>query len=155
MADIEPATKLKNSDPSKSWRLKPGQSGNPAGKAPGTRNKVSVLAMKLLSESAEDVIATVLAAAKDGDIAACKLVLDRISPPSKDAPVTFSRVQIETAADVAAAMNVVLEATAAGELTPSEGATVAGIIENRRRAIETVELQQRVEALEHVRRQHS
>ena len=37
---------------------------------------------------------------------------------------------------------------AAGEITPDEGAAVAAVLETRRRAIETVELESRVAALE-------
>ena len=40
----------------------------------------------------------------------------------------------------------------AGDLLPSEGAVLAGIVENRRRSIETVELESRITALEGVGR---
>jgi hypothetical protein len=39
-------------------------------------------------------------------------------------------------------------AMARGEITPSEAATVAGVLDVKRRALELVELEQRVAALE-------
>ena len=42
----------------------------------------------------------------------------------------------------------VAEHVAAGELSPEEGAAVAGILEAQRRAVETVEMEARITALE-------
>jgi hypothetical protein len=47
------------------------------------------------------------------------------------------------------AAGAVLEAVAAGELTPTEGAHLMGLVEAYRRALETTELEARVAALEH------
>jgi hypothetical protein len=55
---------------------------------------------------------------------------------------------IDTAADLGAAMNAILRAVAGGELSPDEAASVAGLIETRRRTIETLELEQRIATLE-------
>jgi hypothetical protein len=49
----------------------------------------------------------------------------------------------ETAANPAGA-----DALGAGDLSPEEGAAVAGILETQRRAVETVELERRLTALE-------
>ena len=54
----------------------------------------------------------------------------------------------ETAADTAKAMASVLEAVAEGDITPSEGTAIAGIIEHHRRAIETTEIEERLRTLE-------
>jgi hypothetical protein len=42
----------------------------------------------------------------------------------------------------------ILQAVAAGDLLPGEGTTLAGIVEARRKAVETLELEQRISALE-------
>jgi hypothetical protein len=55
---------------------------------------------------------------------------------------------IETAADVANALGAIAGAMAAGELTPDEAGAVAGVIEAKRRAIETVEHEERLRKLE-------
>jgi hypothetical protein len=44
--------------------------------------------------------------------------------------------------------NAILQAVAAGDLLPGEAATLAGIVEARRKAVETQELEQRITALE-------
>jgi hypothetical protein len=49
---------------------------------------------------------------------------------------------------VAAAQGAILKACAAGDLLPGEAATLSGVVEARRRAIETVDLEQRIAALE-------
>jgi hypothetical protein len=47
------------------------------------------------------------------------------------------------------AAGAVLEAVAAGELTPNEGAHLMALVETYRRTLETTELEARVAALEH------
>ncbi len=55
---------------------------------------------------------------------------------------------MEKAADIPQAMGAILASVAAGELSPSEGTAVAGLVELNRRALETSELEQRIAALE-------
>ena len=68
-------------------RFQPGRSGNPAGKVRGTKHRVTILAERLMEDDAPDVVRTVIAAAKGGDMSACKLVLDRIAPIRRGAPI--------------------------------------------------------------------
>ena len=63
-----------------------------------------------------------------------------------------SACRAPTAADVAGAMQTVLEAVGAGRLTPEEGAQVAALLETRRRTIETAELAALLNGLEQQRR---
>jgi len=128
--------------------FEPGQSGNPAGKPKGTRSRQTLLAEKLMEDEAEDVVRAVIGAAKGGDMTAARLVLERIAPPRKGRPVVFDLPRVETAADVLQALGSVVQSVAAGTLTPDEGATVAGLLEVKRRAIETTELEQRISDLE-------
>lgn len=53
-----------------------------------------------------------------------------------------------TAAGIAAAADAILRAVSAGNMTPGEGAALAGILETRRRAIETEDIARRLAALE-------
>jgi len=53
-----------------------------------------------------------------------------------------------TAEGISAAQQTILQAAASGELLPGEAATLAGIVETRRKALETEELERRVAALE-------
>lgn len=129
-------------------KFAPGVSGNPAGKPKGARHRVTLLAERLMEDDAEAVVRAVIDAAKAGDVGAAKLVLDRLCPPRKDRAVEFELPPIKTAADVCTAQAAVIEAVAAGDVTPQEGAAIAGLLEHGRRAIETTDLEQRLAQLE-------
>ena len=101
-----------------------------------------------MQEDAEAVVRAVLAAAKDGDMTAARLVLDRIAPPRKGRPVRFAIPEMTSAGDIGAAVGAVALAMGRGELTPEEAASVAAVLEIRRKALETVEIENRVAALE-------
>ena len=67
--------------------FRPGESGNPNGRPAGARNRVSALALKLMDADAEPVIVALIQAAKGGDVAAIKLVLERVAPLPRNRPV--------------------------------------------------------------------
>jgi hypothetical protein len=126
----------------------PGQSGNPRGKPRGARHRATVFGEKLMQRDLGDVVQTVIAAAKDGDMSAARLVLDRVLPPRKGCTVRFDLPAVSTPADIVATLGAVLAAVGRGELTPDEGGMIAGLLETKRKAIETVDLEGRVAALE-------
>ena len=59
---------------------------------------------------------------------------------------------MQSARDAANAVAVITEAVGRGELTPQEGASVAGLIETYRRTLELTEMEERVAELERVMR---
>jgi len=125
-----------------------GTSGNPKGKPRGARH-AALVALDLIGEAgAAEVMASVVAAAKEGDMRAADLLLRRLWPERKGRPVAFPLPELHTAADMVAALGAVVQAVAHGDLSPEEGQAVAGMVEAHRRAIETVELDQRITALE-------
>jgi hypothetical protein len=132
-------------------RFQPGQSGNPNGRRAGARNRTCALALKLMDADAEPVIVALIQAAKGGDVAAIKLVLERVAPLPRNRPVQFTMPAIETAADLGEAMGAIMRATSVGELSPDEATAIASLIETRRRTIETLEHEQRIAALEQSR----
>jgi len=99
-------------------RFVPGVSGNPAGKKPGTRHRVTLLAEKLMADDAEAVVKAVVAAAKNGDMTAARLVLDRIAPPCRGRPVRVDLPPIVGAADLVKALAAVADAMARGSSQP-------------------------------------
>lgn len=132
--------------------FKPGQSGNPKGRPQGSRNKAT-LAMEALMESEADAITRkCIEKAKEGDMAAIRLCMDRLYPPRKDSPVSFELPPMESAADAVQVMGAILMALASGEVTPSEAQAVAGIVETFRRTIETSEMEARIAELEKAKR---
>jgi hypothetical protein len=128
--------------------FKPGQSGNPKGKPTGTRSKSTTLLLSLMQDGADEITKAVITAAKAGDLVAARIIIDRLIPPARERPVSLALPDTATAAGIAAAQNAILQAVADGELLPGEAATLAGIVEARRRAIETVEFEQRLAVLE-------
>lgn len=122
--------------------------GNP-GKPRGARHKATQAALALLDGEAGALTRKAVEMALAGDTTALRLCLERIAPPRRDAPVRFTLPKMETARDAAKAAGAVLEAVAAGELTPTEGAHLMALVETYRRTLETTELEARVAALEH------
>ena len=121
--------------------------GNP-GRPKGARHKATQAALALLDGEAEALTRKAVEMALAGDGAAMRLCLERIAPPRKDAPVTFPLPPMQSAADAAKAAGAVLDAVALGELTPTEGAQIMGLVETYRRTLETSDLEARVAALE-------
>ena len=129
-------------------RFQKGMSGNPSGKPKGARARATQLAERLLDDDRDAIVRAVIAAAKNGDPTAMRLCVERLIPVRKGRAVVFDLPTIETAADVANALGTIAGAMAGGELTPDEAGAVAGVIEAKRRAIETVEHEERLRKLE-------
>ena len=77
-----------------------------------------------------------------------RLCLERIAPAPRDRPITFPIPAIKSAADVPTAIAAILGAVAGGEITPSEGTALAGLLDRYRGAYELEELERRIVALE-------
>ena len=61
-------------------RFVPGQSGNPAGKKSGTRNRATLLAEALRDGEGEAAARIVIDKALAGDAVAARFLLDRLTP---------------------------------------------------------------------------
>ena len=121
--------------------------GNP-GKPRGARHKATRAALALLEGEAEALTRQAVTMALGGDVVALRLCLERIAPPRKDAPVAIALPPMQSVVDAAKAAGAVLDAVATGDLTPTEGAQIMGLVEAFRRTLETSELEARVAALE-------
>jgi hypothetical protein len=76
------------------------------------------------------------------------LCLDRIVPARKDRPVSFGMPKLETAADALKASTSIVEAVAAGELTPSEASELSKVVDSFVHVAETADLALRIKHLE-------
>lgn len=128
-------------------RGKPFAPGNP-GRPKGARHKVTRAVEALLEGQAEALTQRAVDAALAGDMAALRLCLDRIAPPRRERTIEFAAPAIETAEDVPTALAAVFASVSAGDLTPSEGAAVASILEKVRAAIELADIERRLAELE-------
>jgi hypothetical protein len=129
-------------------RFKPGQSGNPAGKRPGTRHKVTIAAQDLLDGESQALTRKAIDLALDGDLTVLRLCLERIIPPTRERSVKMTLPKTSTAKGINQAAEAILRAVSTGNLVPAEGVVLSNIIEKRRIALETLELEQRISALE-------
>jgi hypothetical protein len=137
--------------PSRRGQFRKGESGNPAGKPRGTRNRVTVIAEQLMNEDIELIIKAVTEAAKAGDMTAAKIVLDRVVPVRKGNFVSFQLPPIRSAAEALNASNGVLSACASGQITPQEAAEINNLIGSHIKLIEVLDLEKRIERLEQER----
>jgi len=125
-----------------------GNNANPAGRPKGSRHKISLLAEKLMGDDVEAVISTVVNAAKKGDMTAARLILERVSPPRKDTPISIELPEINGVDDVSKAMAFVVKAAANSEIGLSEADALTRLIQGYSASLEMSQLARRVEALE-------
>jgi hypothetical protein len=113
-----------------------GQSGNPLGRPPGSRNKATIIAETLLQGEIEELTRVAIERAKAGDMAALRMCLDRAAPPSKRRPIAVELPPLTSAADAASALAAITAAVAAGELTPAEAGELFRLVEGYARMFE-------------------
>jgi hypothetical protein len=102
----------------------------------------------LAAESIEAVFQAVLSAAtQDGDMAAAKLLIDRVIPSRRGAPVSFHIRPLKTPEDCAFAYADLLDDVGAGRLTPDEAQTISAIVAKRAELFPSIELAAEIEAL--------
>jgi hypothetical protein len=119
-----------------------------SGKPRGARHKTTQAVLALMEGEGEAITRKAVALALTGDRAALRLCLDRIAPCPKDAAVSFDLPPLSDAQSAAQAMAALIGAVATGDLTPSEAASVAALVDGWRKAHETAELEARIAALE-------
>ncbi len=121
--------------------------GNP-GKPRGARHAVTRAVETLMDGQAEALTQVAIQAALAGDMVALRICMDRISPARKEPVVSFDLPAIASAADIPAAQTAILQAVAAGELTPGEGSALVGMVGGIRQAFELADVEARLSALE-------
>ena len=128
-------------------RWKAGESGNPAGRKPGTGEVARLRAA--IADRVPELLSTLMAQALEGDTAAARLLLERVIAPLKAA----EQPQALTLPDgtLTDQGRAVLASVAAGELAPGQGAALLGAIGTLARVVEIDELAQRVAKLEEKR----
>ena len=108
--------------------FKPGQSGNPAGRPKGARNKTTLAVEALLDGEAEALTRKAIEKALEGDSVALRLCLERIIPARRERATHFDMPMLAEAADARKAMGAIVAAVAEGELTPGEGAILGKLV---------------------------
>ena len=122
-------------------RFQKGQSGNPGGRPPGSVNK----SLRLLRDAAEAILPDLIKRAKSGDMEAQKLILDRGIPRLRAGSMPEALPLPDgTLTDQAKAL---VAQVAAGNLSTTVAAEIAGIITASARVEEVDQLRDELKAL--------
>ena len=124
---------------------KPGQSGNPAGRRPGTGEVARLRAV--IAQAVPEILDRLVQQAREGDMQAIKLLLERTLPPLK--PMALPEpLPVPATGSLAERAEAVLAALAAGQASPDAAeAAMAGLATLARlRVID--DLERRIAALE-------
>ncbi len=128
------------------WRK--GESGNPAGRKPGCRNRATRAAEMYLDGEAEALFRLAVQQAFAGDPTALKLCLARTVAPRRERPVAIRLPPIRSAADIAPAIDAIAAALGRGLITTGQAAELSQMLDTFVRAVDAVEFARRLSAIE-------
>ncbi len=131
----------------KSNGWKPGQSGNPNGRPPGTSETARLRAA--ISEHIPEIIEQLLERAKAGDTQAARLLLERVLPPVKPVEATVE-IDLPENASLTEQGEAIVRAVAHGMLAPGQAGALLTGLSSVARMKEVDELAKRIEALERI-----
>ena len=83
-----------------------------------------------------------------GDTTALRVCIERLVPVARERAIEVELPTLKAAGDLPAAVAQILAAVGAGEITPTEGERLAGLLGAWREAFEVSELEKRIAALE-------
>ena len=124
------------------------------GRKAGVPNKATAEIRSLAREHGPDAIAELARLAKQAQsdqvrISACNALLDRGYGRSQASQlIEIELPDVSKIDGITTALSAILRATATAQITPSEAQALSSVIETQRKAIETVELEERIEQLE-------
>lgn len=121
----------------------PGNLGGP-GRRPGRGPAAELRAA--LGEDLHPILEALRARALEGDVAAIKVILDRLVPPLK--PEEHATELDLPDGSLSATARAAIVAIGQGRLAPTQGAALIGALAAAARVVEVDELQARVQALE-------
>lgn len=125
---------------------KPGQSGNPKGRKPGSSEVAKLRAA--IADRVPELLEAMLQRALEGDVGAARLLLERAVAPLRSVdPAQALQLPGETLTQRGQAVLVAVET---GELSPGQGAALIGAIGTLARVAEIDELAARVTVLEKI-----
>jgi hypothetical protein len=136
--------------PMRKPRGRPFQPGNP-GRPLGSKNRVTQILEQLAEGQAEQIFQKVSELARAGDVSCLRMMLDRIWPPRKAAPINVTMPPINSSQDVLAAIAAIFKSLGEGRLTPDEIMALSSVVGRSIQVIEHQDLERRIAALEEAR----
>ena len=127
----------------KSGRWVKGSTPNPSGRPKAASAELK----RQLAQHGTEVVQTVVDAALAGDLTACKLVLDRISPALKPVASPIN-IELPDNAGLAGTARAFVDAAANGKIPPDVAGQLVTAVASLARITEIDELERRLTALE-------
>jgi len=131
-------------------RGRPFEPGNKlgCGRPRGSRNKRNTRGQQLLDQYSENIMQKALAEAIKGDVPLLRTFLSFLLRRPGDRPIQTGPLPMGSLDELAKSSEKVLQKVTSGKLSPGEARNLTDLIEDRRRVLETEELEKRVRALE-------
>jgi hypothetical protein len=127
-------------------KFKPGVSGNPAGRPKGQHPAHNL--RNTIVENMPQVIESLVNLAKNGDVQAAKVLLDRVCPTLKPQAMP---INLSVNGSLAEQGREIINATLSGQIPPDIGSQLIIALANQTKLIEIQELEQRISNLEKAR----
>jgi hypothetical protein len=116
-------------------RFAPGQSGNPAGRKPGTPNRATRLRDQLREGELEQAIRGLMELVRDGNGVAIRFVLERMFPKPREREIDLGPALGEHATPAEMVERIVRKMIA-GDITIDEATRMALVVDKLRHALE-------------------
>jgi hypothetical protein len=131
-----------------STRFKKGQSGNPAGRPRGSRNKATQASEILLEGDAENITRKLIELALGGNMIAIKLCINLYHQTMKGRLISLSLPALKSPKDSTRVVAAIFKASTSGEITISEAEELSNIVMNYNKCYELQDLDERLREVE-------
>jgi hypothetical protein len=123
--------------------------GGNGGRPKGCRRRVAVALDQIFAAEAAELAHIAIKLAREGDVTALRLALDRASPAPRGRVINVDGFPcVQSVADVPAAHAFLVAAVADGRITPEEAGHLAAVLDRYVTAVQAVEHEERLSQIE-------